>query len=63
MKPVTLMLTSGLALLLLAQVQPSAPPAAKTSVAIYPIKAVGAVDKSLAATVFHGCLLSLIYTY
>jgi formylglycine-generating enzyme len=50
MKPVIRLLTSGLALLLLAQVQPSAPPAAKTSVAIYPIKAVGAVDKSIAAT-------------
>jgi serine/threonine-protein kinase len=50
MKPVIRLLTSGLALLLLAQVQPSATPAAKTSVAIYPIKAVGAVDKSIAAT-------------
>jgi serine/threonine-protein kinase len=37
------------ALAFLAQAPPPAPPA-KTSVAIYPIKAVGAVDKSLAAT-------------
>ena len=36
-------------LFLMAQSPPPAPPA-KTSVAIYPIKAVGAVDKSLAAT-------------
>jgi formylglycine-generating enzyme required for sulfatase activity len=36
-------------LVLMAQSQPPAPPA-KTSIAVYPIKAVGAVDKSLAAT-------------
>jgi formylglycine-generating enzyme required for sulfatase activity len=50
MKPVIRLLTSGLALFLLAQAQPSAPPAAKTSVAVYPLKAVGAMDKSIAAT-------------
>jgi len=37
------------ALAFLAQAPPPAPPA-KTSLAVYPIKAVGAVDKSLAAT-------------
>jgi len=48
MKPVRLLLASGLALCLLAQAQPSATPAVKTSVAVYQIKPAG-VEPSLAA--------------